>query len=120
MVARGHYGAMAHVNIDVETFPNHLVAKIVGEASVADVDAMEMQLRKVTASRSPLVVLDLSGLRFISSLGMGVLVAFRKGIVREGHKLKVVGLQPLVADAFVRARLGDVFEMHPSVEAATK
>jgi anti-anti-sigma factor len=109
---------MANVNIVVTPFPNHLVAQIIGQAGVADVDALELQLRKVAASRSPLVVLDLSQLRFISSLGMGILVAFRKGIVRENHKLRIAGTQQLVADAFAHARLGNVFEFFPTVEAA--
>ena len=109
---------MANVNIVVTAFPNHVVAQIIGEAGVADVDALELQLRKVAASRSPLVVLDLSQLRFISSLGMGILVAFRKGIVRENHKMRVAGMQPMVAEAFAHARLGDVFESYPTVEAA--
>jgi anti-anti-sigma factor len=64
------------------------------------------------AARRPAVVtLDLSELRSISSLAMGVLVAYRRGVIRAGGRVFLAGaLQPAVHEALARAELFDLFE----------
>jgi hypothetical protein len=50
-------------------------------------------------------------LRSISSLAMGVLVAYRRGVVRAGGRVRLAGgLQPAVHEALARAELFDMFE----------
>jgi anti-anti-sigma regulatory factor len=57
------------------------------------------------------VTLDLSGLTSISSLAMGVLVSYRRGVVRAGGRVVLAeGLQPAVREALARAELFDLFE----------
>jgi anti-anti-sigma factor len=56
------------------------------------------------------VTLDLSELRFISSLAMGVLVTFRRSVVRTGGRVRLAeGFQPAVKEALTRAGLLDLF-----------
>jgi anti-anti-sigma factor len=57
-------------------------------------------------------MLDLSELRFISSLAMGVLVTFRRGVVRSGGRVRIgEQLQPAVREALSRAGIFDLFEV---------
>jgi anti-anti-sigma regulatory factor len=65
----------------------------------------------VAAQRSAVVTLDLSQLRCISNLAMGVLVTFRRGVVRRGGRVRLAnGLLPAVQEALAQAELLDLFE----------
>jgi hypothetical protein len=58
------------------------------------------------------VTFDLSELRFISSLAMGVLVVYRRAAVHAGTRVCLAaGLHPEVREALDRAGLLDLFEV---------
>jgi anti-anti-sigma regulatory factor len=58
--------------------------------------------------RPEVVTLDLSELRSISPLSLGVLAAFRRTVVRTGGRVRLAGvLQPVVKESLVRAELFD-------------
>jgi anti-anti-sigma regulatory factor len=57
------------------------------------------------------VTLDLSELHSISSLALGVLKGYRRGVVRTGGRVRLAGeLQPAVKEALTRAELLHLFE----------
>jgi hypothetical protein len=57
------------------------------------------------------VIFELSQLEFISSLAMGVLVAYRRAVVRAGGRVCLAAdLQPGVREALDRAQLRSLFE----------
>jgi hypothetical protein len=64
----------------------------------------------LSALRPPLVTLDLGGLGAISCLTMGVLMTFRRGLVRAGGRVRLAAnLQAPVRAALERAGLLDLF-----------
>ena len=73
---------------------------------------------RLCASRPAMVVIDLSRVPMIGSLGMGMHLNLRKSLDRHGGRVKFAGLQPLVADAFKRTKLLEVFDVHDSTDAA--
>jgi anti-anti-sigma factor len=88
-----------------------LVIRVKGEAKVECAGALQDGLLAPAARRPAVVTLDLSELRSISSLAMGVLVTFRRGVVRTGGRVRLAGeLQPAVHAALARAELFDLFE----------
>ena len=96
-----------------------LVIRVRGEAGVGSAGALLDGLLAPAARRPAVVTLDLSELRCISSLAMGVLVAYRRGVVRTGGRVRLAGeLQPGVKEALARAGLLDLFETTADVEAA--
>ncbi|HEX4796743.1 MAG TPA: STAS domain-containing protein [Humisphaera sp.] len=80
-------------------------------------DATEIAFNRVAAQRPPLVVVDLAGLAFISSLGMGLLVALRGG-TRHHSLVRLACASGLVLDALRRAKLTELFELFDSVDLA--
>ena len=57
------------------------------------------------------MTLDLSELRSLSCLALGALVAYRRGVVRTGGRVRLArGLQTVVKEALARAGLFDLFE----------
>jgi hypothetical protein len=67
---------------------------------------------RVVARRPARVIFDLSDLRFLSSLAMGVLATFRRAAVRAGVRVcRATPLHPPVREALERAELMDLFEV---------
>ena len=96
-----------------------IVVNLKGEALV-ELEPMVVTLQSVADRHPARVILDLRELSFISSLAMGVMLAFRRGVLANGGKLKVAAMQKLVLDSFKRARLDKVFEIVDTLEAAVK
>ena len=112
--------AVKKLIVDTNSHPSGLIVRIVGEAGIDNVSTLEGELLKISALRPPLVVFDLSGLDFIASLGMGALMSFRQGVVRNGGTVRVAAAQPAVLDAFKRACLNALFNTCNSVDEALK
>jgi anti-anti-sigma factor len=91
--------------------PEGLVIRVTGVAGVKQSGALLSGLLEASARRPAVATLDLSELRCISSLAMGVLVAYRRGVARAGGRVRLAaGLQPAVQEALARAELFDLFE----------
>lgn len=64
------------------------------------------------------IVIDLEGVRFVDSSGLGALVSgFKNASARNGN-LKLCGLQAQVKSMFELTRLHRVFEIFPGQEEA--
>jgi anti-anti-sigma factor len=96
-----------------------VVVRLEGKADISAGDVMRFALMRLVAQRVPLAVLDLSGLIFISSLGMGILVTFRRDIGRWDGRVRIAGAQTLVLESLKAAGLTDLFDFHGTVEEAT-
>jgi anti-anti-sigma factor len=94
-----------------------VVVTVKGEA-VVDLEPLVSTLQTVSARRPPRSVLNLRDLSFISSLAMGVMLAYRRSVMAGGGKVKVAAMQKLVLDSFKRARLDRVFEIVDTLEDA--
>jgi hypothetical protein len=69
--------------------PGEFVVRLAGEAGVGHARRLAMELAGVSVHRPSLVTLNLASLEAISSLVMGVLEAFRRGIVRAGGRVRL-------------------------------
>jgi anti-anti-sigma factor len=81
----------------------------------ANTAALEGAMQKVAAAKPKLVQLDLSKMKFISSGGVGLLVAFRRAIVQNGGTLKITAIQKYVLGTLRHAHLDKVFAVDDSV-----
>ncbi|OWW19184.1 STAS domain-containing protein [Noviherbaspirillum denitrificans] len=64
------------------------------------------------------LVLDFSGVTFISSIGLRALMIAVKQVKAQGGRMMIAALTPLVAEVFQISRFDLLFEIHPTVEAA--
>jgi anti-anti-sigma factor len=100
-----------------DTAPPLVVVTVSGEA-VVELEPLVSGLQSVGQTHPLRVVLDLSGLSFMSSLAMGVVLAFRRNILAQGGSLKVAAVQKMVLDSFKRARLDKVFDVVDTLDGA--
>jgi anti-anti-sigma factor len=81
-------------------------------------EQLDMELARRCTLRPALAVLDLSGLTFISSLGLGALISFQRTLKRHGGTVRLAALSTRLTDAFRKAQVHQFFEMHDTVEGA--
>lgn len=111
---------MANLKIDIEQKPQAVVAHLTGEAGIDEADELDRTLRLLTAAKPALVVLDLAGMSYIASMGIGALVKFRNEIAHAGGRVVLAAMRPLVLDTFKHAGLLRVFQTYPTVDDAVR
>ena len=70
------------------------------------------------AAEGDSVVLDFSGVDYISSAGLRVLMLAAKQAKSAGNKIAIASMQPLVAEIFQISRFDKVLPCHTSVDDA--
>ena len=101
----------ATVQVEVSQTADGMVIRVKGEALDEGAGALLDGLLAPAAGRPAVVTLDLSELRSISCLALGVLVGYCRSVVRSGGRVRLVGvLQPVVSESLVQAELFVLFE----------
>ena len=83
---------------------------IKGEASFDQAEVISAQLLRIPLDGYSLVVLDLAELTFLSSLAMGALVEYRRGLGRRGVEVRLANVQAQAWLALESAGLSKLFE----------
>ena len=96
-----------------------LLARIVGHADLTQLPRLQKFLADVEAKKAPLVVLDLSGLQFMSSVGLGALVWLRRSCEARRATLRLACLSPTMLQLFKASALDKGFNLYPTLEKAT-
>lgn len=115
-------GFEVEVEVD-ETGPGcHAVVVVSGEIDAVTAPLLEERLLELVATGVERVVVDLRGVTFIESVGLGTLVAARKRLAAGDKNLCLVigDDQPNVRGPFEITRLDEVFPIHATRQAAVK
>jgi anti-anti-sigma factor len=94
----------------VQRSPYFLCVAIKGEASFDQAEVISAQLLRIPLDAYTLVVLDLAELTFLSSLAMGALVEYRRGLWRRGIEVRLANVQAQTWLALESAGLLKLFE----------
>lgn len=109
---------MSKLRIETEASDDATIVRLIGEGHLGDAAMIAEAFDALVADKPALVVVDMSGLSFAASLTMGALVKLRGQIKQLGGSMRMAALQPLVAEAFSRARLDWTIPTFPTVEQA--
>ena len=100
-------------------YGNVVVAAPVGRADLAGSTALETALAPLWARADVEgLVLDLSGVPYVSSVGLRVMMIAAKQMRGRRARIAVTGLQPVVAEIFAISRFDKVLEPFPAVRDA--
>ena len=94
----------------VQRGAHYLCVAIRGEASFDQAEVISAQLLRIPLDAYTLVVLDLAELTFLSSLAMGALVEYRRGLWRRGIEVRLAKVSAPVWLALESAGLGPLFQ----------
>ena len=95
--------------------------KIVGLRGKLDANsspAVEKELLALLDQGEGRLVLDLSELTYISSLGLRIFISVAKNIRKVNGKLALAGLNDHIYEIFKIARFTNIFSIYPSCEEA--
>ncbi|HMQ14798.1 MAG TPA: STAS domain-containing protein [Phycisphaerae bacterium] len=108
----------APVQIRTSQPPPRAVVHLSGEIDLRSVP--ELQASLLGLARGPLerIVLDMSGVTYIDSSGVGTLVVLKREIERARARIVLAGLQPRVRSVFEITRLDRFFTIAESVDEA--
>ena len=107
------------MHISVDRQDDVTVVSIRGSVNMMDVDRFRDQLLEaMKAEQDQDLIVDLSGMDFINSLGLGVLVAVQREMKRQQHRLKLVHPQQSIQKMLETTKLTRIFAIFPDVTAA--
>jgi anti-anti-sigma factor len=95
----------------VERGPHFLLINLKGEGSFDQAEIISTQLLRIPLEAYALVVLNLAELTFLSSLAMGALIGYRRGLCRRGVDVRLANVPAQVWLALELAGLGKLFEL---------
>ena len=98
---------------------NSLIVSVIGRLDTATAPTFDQKFKEDVVAVSPkYVVLDLSKLDYISSLGLSSVLIANKAITERGGELVLCGLEGVVRQVFQITGLATVLKMFNSVDAA--
>src|SRR3954453_21046967 len=98
--------------------PDTRVISVSGEIHVTTAPEFSQRLNDAIAAGTRGVVIDMSGVEFIDSTGLSVLLNGLRRVTRAEGKLSLVVSNPTVLRLFEITRLDSTFDIQPSREAA--
>jgi anti-sigma B factor antagonist len=113
---------MAVFEVDAVASGPHAVVVVKGEIDAHTAPQLKERLLDLVAGGIDRLVVDLRGVTFIESVGLGTLVAARKRL-RPFDKSLCLALGPeqsVLRRTFEITALDKVFPIHPTVEAAVE
>lgn len=94
------------------------IVAVDGEIHVSTAPEFSGVLATTIESGRTQLVLDLTGVTFIDSTGLSVLLNALRGVTRAGGRMAVVCSNPTVLRLFEITRLDTTFDIHADPEAA--
>lgn len=89
-----------------------------GEIDVSSAPSLRQELVEIAAGGAGSVVVDLEGVDFLDSTGLGVLVSGLKRFRTGGGDVLLVCTRPRILKVFEITGLLQVFSIHPTVDDA--
>lgn len=95
-----------------------IVLRVAGRMDAENAVQFERQCESCIAEGFMSLVIDLSDLTYVSSMGLRSFVAAAKKLRDKGGDLRICRLTGLVRQVFEITRLNQVFPPHDSIESA--
>ena len=108
------------LGLDTRTVDGYAVVDVKGEIDVYTAPKLREKLIELVSEGSYNVVVNLEGVDFLDSTGLGVLVGALKRVKAHDGTLALVCTQDKILKIFKITGLTKVFPIHDSVEEAAK
>jgi anti-sigma B factor antagonist len=103
---------------DVSSLDGWTVVTVYGELDVASAPTLRERLIDLVSGGSHLLVLDLEGLDFLDSTGLGAIISALKRARTNGGDLRLVCTQSRIRRLFEITALDKAFPLFPSLDDA--
>jgi len=110
---------MKHVDITNHPKGNIHIVNVAGFMDMVEVPKLEQALDALIKEGTIKIVLDLSGLEYVSSAGLGAIIGRIREVRRSGGDIKIGGYSEMVYNILETFGFTQVFETYTSREEAT-
>jgi anti-sigma B factor antagonist len=107
-------------SVDVDDLERWAVVRVHGDVDVATAPRLREHLVGLVADGRPLIVLDLDGVDFLDSTGLGVIVGALKRARTHGGDLRIVCTRPRLRKVFELTALDRALPLSSSAEDAVE
>jgi anti-sigma B factor antagonist len=106
------------VTIDRTQVEGKVVLHVAGRMDAENAGQFERHCEACIAEGATSLIIDLSQLGYVSSMGLRSFVGIAQRLKTKGGELRICGLTGLVKQVFEITRLNQVFAMYDSVDSA--
>jgi anti-sigma B factor antagonist len=93
---------------------------VTGHLTVFEVRELRDSVQSLLREKRKNILLNLSGLQYLDSSGIGELARIYVALVKQGGTMKVVGLAPKVEEVLKITHLSQVFQEFPDEQTALR
>lgn len=101
-----------------ETIHHVSVLRLKGRLDAASARRLKERVEALSDEKRLKLVLDMAGVDFIDSSGLGTLITSLRILTRQGGDIRLSGLQERVKNIFELTRLDRIFGIYGDSEAA--
>lgn len=94
------------------------VVSVTGELDVATAPGLRNQIVKLASNGTSKLLLDLSGVEFLDSTGLGVIIGALKRLKGLGGELRLCGGEPGIRRVFELTGLDKILHLYDTADAA--
>ncbi len=109
---------MSNLDISITKDDQVTIIRLCGSADMQEANMLNQHLEKVFEEKCYTLIIDLSELKFTSSMGLGSLITAHTTCKENMGRLAVVNPQPAVLKIFQTMRLDQLFTIFESLEQA--
>jgi anti-sigma B factor antagonist len=91
---------------------------LAGRMDSAGTDKIDIRFTALTATRPALIVVDLSQVSFLASIGIRMLLSNAKALARRGGRMVLAGPTPLVEEVLKLAGIDSLIPLYADVGSA--
>jgi anti-sigma B factor antagonist/stage II sporulation protein AA (anti-sigma F factor antagonist) len=106
------------MNCSERSLGDTVLVTVSGRIDLSNAEAFKNELSAALANAKTALILDLSGVDYISSAGLRSLMIIFKAGKAEGKAFGIAALQPLLVEIFTISRFNLVFPLFESVGQA--
>lgn len=107
------------MKLESQTLENGIrVVKLEGKMDIHGVSQVSEEFSSTLEEQAKQIVVDMSAVSFMASLGMRTLMITARGVNSKGGKMVLLNPQPLVKEALVTAGINRLIPIYDDFEAA--
>jgi anti-anti-sigma factor len=88
--------ASDHLQVDIESGPERMVVRLLGELDLASSPLLERELERAHVDAAAMLVFDLDALEFLDSTGLQVLLSTHRQATERGQRFAITRGSPQV------------------------
>ena len=106
------------LQIEIASRGSATVVKLIGSANMDVSAGLRDRLVTLVENQTEPLILDLTELRFISSVGLGGIIAAHLRCRHTKKEIRLVAPQPAIQELLEITKLSKLFNIYPTVDAA--